>query len=806
MTNAVYITNFTTLDDPSAGSSGGTQALGINDNGEIVGGYVDANGVENGFVYNAGSYQTLDEPNSVATTLVGINASGEIVGHAQGASNSFGDAFYYDNGVFTNIKYQPDTQLFTTTSIAGINNAGVIVGSYDIFYDLPSGNPSYGFMYSDDEFVALNGPAGAINTLNQIVGEYVSEAGDSGFLYENSQYTNLPITIANTHLPLTLSLTGINDSGEIVGTYLDADNNFQSFLDNNGVITPIVDPLAADGTVVTGINNSGEIVGYYYDANRVAHGFVADVHAGALPVIAGTVAGQEIVDEQTDSLFSNVTISDSNAPTPTESVTVTLSDAANGTLTNLGSGAYDPFAGEYIVTGTAAQVTAALDGLVFAPTIAPGATETTTFTISVDDSLGAPVTDSTTSVTVTSATGPNQTVSIGGAPGYAASLHDTGYGNWDVVNGSNGTVFLTGAQASVVGSGMSIVFDPPYGDTASLYDTNGGWDTVIGGDGAVFLNGAQAALFGGYYNIIFEEYQGNEISLYNTNGNYDQLYASSGIIILSNAQAVVNGGEDTVYFSSDPTNAIAFWGGASAGWDTVTGSFGAITLHYAQASVFGGNDVIYFGNESDDAVSLYQTSGAWDTVWNSNGAVTLNDAQASVLGGNDTIYFNGDAGNAVSLYRTNNIWDNVHGSGGAVTLNNAQTSIFGGGDYVYFSAGQPSAVSLYQTGGVDDFVSGSDGAVTLNDAQAFVSGTGNDIYLNGFTNLVAFQPAFGLETVNGFGYNDVLQFSKADFSDFAALHPVQSGDDTVIALDASDAVTLTGVTASSLTAAQFRFV
>jgi hypothetical protein len=52
----------------------------------------------------------------------------------------------------------------------------------------------------------------------------------------------------------------------------------------------------------------------------------------------------------------------------------------------------------------------------------------------------------------------------------------------------------------------------------------------------------------------------------------------------------------------------------------------------------------------------------------------------------------------------------------------------------------------------------------------------------------------------------VLQFSKADFAGFVALHPVQSGDDTAIALDASDAVTLTNVTASRLTAAQFRFV
>jgi hypothetical protein len=85
MTNAVYFNNFIALDDPSAGSRNGTQALGVKDIGEIVGSYIDAGDVEHGFVYNGGTYQTLDDPNGSSTPLVGINDSGEIVGNAGGA-------------------------------------------------------------------------------------------------------------------------------------------------------------------------------------------------------------------------------------------------------------------------------------------------------------------------------------------------------------------------------------------------------------------------------------------------------------------------------------------------------------------------------------------------------------------------------------------------------------------------------------------------------------------------------------------------------------------------------------------------
>ncbi len=177
-----------------------------------------------------------------------------------------------------------------------------------------------------------------------------------------------------------------------------------------------------------------------------------------------------------------------------------------------------------------------------------------------------------------------------------------------------------------------------------------------------------------------------------------------------------------------------------------------------------------------------------------------------MLGGNDWIYFNGPGFNAVSLYATGNVWDAVRGAAGAVTLNGAQASVLGGGDWIYFSRRERQRRQpLRHRRRSPTFVIGSYGAVTLNDAQAYVSGMGNYIYLNGSANLLAFAPQIGSATIFGFASTDVLQFSKSDFADFAALHPVQLGDDTVIGLDAAHAVTLSNVTASSLTSAQFAF-
>ena len=125
--------------------------------------------------------------------------------------------------------------------------------------------------------------------------------------------------------------------------------------------------------------------------------------------IINTFGGQTVTDVTTVHPFDNVTISDPNDG-QTETLTVTLSSAADGIFGNLGGGHYDAVAGVYTAIGTAAAVTADLDGLVFRPTyyrqVSPGATVQTTLTIAVTDTAGVTASDSVTTITTTKTASP----------------------------------------------------------------------------------------------------------------------------------------------------------------------------------------------------------------------------------------------------------------------------------------------------------------------------------------------------------------------------------------------------------------
>jgi hypothetical protein len=79
---------FTMLDFPG---SVFTQALGLNNAGQVVGDYVDAGGFMHGFVYYVatGTYQSVDDPNGIGTTTInGINDGGRLVGFYVDASHN----------------------------------------------------------------------------------------------------------------------------------------------------------------------------------------------------------------------------------------------------------------------------------------------------------------------------------------------------------------------------------------------------------------------------------------------------------------------------------------------------------------------------------------------------------------------------------------------------------------------------------------------------------------------------------------------------------------------------------------------
>ena len=71
--------SYTTFDVPGAPFPRNIFATGINDSGQIVGGYQDAT-EDHAFLLDQGIYTTINPPGSQFTIATGINASGQIVG------------------------------------------------------------------------------------------------------------------------------------------------------------------------------------------------------------------------------------------------------------------------------------------------------------------------------------------------------------------------------------------------------------------------------------------------------------------------------------------------------------------------------------------------------------------------------------------------------------------------------------------------------------------------------------------------------------------------------------------------------
>ena len=182
-------------------------------------------------------------------------------------------------------------------------------------------------------------------------------------------------------------------------TSLAFDSNGSTLLQSGNVLSITENGQSFSVNFDPNANFTGDY--FYLAADDAGTGTAITESTVAPPLtISGSIAGQAVSDESTIAPFSDVNISDSGA-NQTETVTVTLSSAANGTLANLDGGNYNNGTGVYSITGSASAVTTALDGLIFTPTthqVEPGQTVTTDFDIGVSDTAGAFANDATTSV------------------------------------------------------------------------------------------------------------------------------------------------------------------------------------------------------------------------------------------------------------------------------------------------------------------------------------------------------------------------------------------------------------------------
>jgi probable HAF family extracellular repeat protein len=265
--------NFTTLTPPD--SDGSSAAYGINDQGDVVGLYYTPSSNRNytGFVLSNGVYTTISySPSSyIATTVSGISNAGSMVGFYQ--PPFFGPfSFEVIGGKIIDLPVPVPGSLSTQAS--GINSLGQVVGTYDG----PGYYPCHGFLLNGSTYTTIDYPSvgggdtmvGGINDKGDIVYVYISYMIYCGLVLSGGRYTTFSFSDS-----FETYVTGINQSGQIVGYYADnTAGNDHGFLYQDGRFTAIDYPGAL-GTAVRGINDRGEIVGSYYGADGTLYAFTA---------------------------------------------------------------------------------------------------------------------------------------------------------------------------------------------------------------------------------------------------------------------------------------------------------------------------------------------------------------------------------------------------------------------------------------------------------------------------------------------------------------------------------------------------
>jgi hypothetical protein len=284
--NSGSIEVITTFDYPGTGNL--TLPQKINERGDVVGEFIDSNGVTRGFVrFSDGSFSApIVDPNDTVgfTEGRGINNSRTVAGDYV-ISDGTSHGFFLSGGIFT----EYDVPGAPSTAVLGINDVADFAGAFD-----PDGSGILqAFVSVAGTLTSFSVPA-AISTLayelnnskQLVVGYYIDGSGILHGYYRDSNGT--------LHFPIDPSgsvgtvLFGLNDRNWVVGRYADGSGVTHGlfFVPPNQFST--FDYPGSTFTSLNGINDQGVICGRYVDASGIAHGFLAGVRGVPPTKAAGT--------------------------------------------------------------------------------------------------------------------------------------------------------------------------------------------------------------------------------------------------------------------------------------------------------------------------------------------------------------------------------------------------------------------------------------------------------------------------------------------------------------------------------------
>src|SRR5881396_2778390 len=276
----------TTFDYPGTGIVT-TSPQKINERGDIVGEFIDSNGVVRGFVrFSDGSFSDpIVDPNDTVgfTEGRGINNSRTVAGDYVISDGTL-HSFFLSGGTFT----EYDVPGAVQTNLLSINDAASFTGGFD-----PDGSGIFqGFVSVGGTLTSFSVPAALstfayeINNSNQlVVGYYIdSSVILHGYFRDANGALHFPIDPSGS---VGTVLFGLNDRNWVVGRYADSSGATHGlfFVPPNQFST--FDYPGSTFTSLNGINAQGNITGRYVDASGIAHGFIARVKGRPPTKVAG---------------------------------------------------------------------------------------------------------------------------------------------------------------------------------------------------------------------------------------------------------------------------------------------------------------------------------------------------------------------------------------------------------------------------------------------------------------------------------------------------------------------------------------
>ncbi len=273
-------------------------ALGINDNGLIVGGCWGPSTSSHAVLWQDGAAIDLGTLGGIMSEATAVNDQGQVVGDGD-TSSGVDEAFLWQNGIMTNLGALPGAITpaagVATSAAYAINNSGQVVG-----HSLTYGNINHAFLWQNGTMTDLGvlsagsaSYADAINNQGQVVGYNTTASGVThAFLWQNGRMADLG-TLAGYSYSKAQS---INSAGIIVGE-VGSSSLYHAVLWQNGTIIDLNGLLPANsGWVLTdanSINDNDQVVGI-------------GTHNGVSAPFQLTLNGSSLVSSMTAANFAQV--------------------------------------------------------------------------------------------------------------------------------------------------------------------------------------------------------------------------------------------------------------------------------------------------------------------------------------------------------------------------------------------------------------------------------------------------------------------------------------------------------------------